>query len=62
MNNKLLLDFRENLIYNFFESTFYFEYKKFKAQNLENNINKNIKETSDIINDNFSLFLEEYNL
>jgi RecB family endonuclease NucS len=62
MNNKLLLDFRENLVYNFFESSFYFEYKKFKIQNHENIIGKSIKETSDIINDNFSLFLNEYNL
>jgi RecB family endonuclease NucS len=62
MNNKLLLDFRENLIYNFFESTFYFEYKKIKAQNQENNIHKNIKDSQDIINDNFQAFLEEYDL
>lgn len=60
MNLKLLLDFRENLIYNFFKETFYFEYKKIKKQdeNVKNNID--IKNSLNIINDNFKDFLANY--
>ncbi len=60
MNLKLLLDFRENLIYNFFAETFYFEYKKIKYQeeNIKNNID--IKNSLNIINDNFKDFLANY--
>lgn len=60
MNLKLLLDFRENLIYNFFAETFYFEYKKIKYQeeNTKNNID--IKNSLNIINDNFKDFLANY--
>lgn len=60
MENKLLLDFRQELVYNFFAWAFYFEFRKFKKIEKNKEFDKNIINWENIINDNFKNFIEKY--
>lgn len=58
LSHLLILDFHEKRFLDFFSESFYFEYKKFKKQ--DNNLQKfDIKNSSNIIYDNFHSFFEE---
>lgn len=62
MDNKLIFDFRENLIISFFKETFYFEYKKFKKIDKNNLKNIDIKDSWNIITKNFEEFFKDYEI
>lgn len=61
INNKLMLDFDEKIIYTFFEKTFYFEFKKLVTLKNQEFLNK-INQFWNTILDNFDSFMDNYEI
>ena len=60
INSKLMLEFQDKLIYDFFKESFYFEFRKIKLEKIQNNW-FNVKSWKNIIIENFWNFMNNYN-